>query len=242
MMTESDILPFSISELPDGPWLVFSPHPDDETFGMGGTLLLAKEQGIDVFLITVTNGRMGGHADDDQIQVIETRKDELENASQLLGIKQLYFLDVNDREVTVDDDVIQKIQDIIYQLSPATIFFPSILEPHPDHRATAQLAACSVTEKMKSIAFYGYDISVQSPVNTLIDISVVHTRKVQVMQMYQSQLGQNNYIDVINALNKSRTYTLEAKIDYAEGFFHYKNFVSMPLAQQIYKQFEKFWL
>lgn len=242
MITESDILPFSTAELPEGPWLVFSPHPDDETFGMGGTFLLAKEQGIDVSLITVTNGQMGGHVDDDQAQVIATRKDELKNASQLLGINQLYFLDLNDREVIVDDDVIQKIQDIIYQASPAAIFFPSILEPHPDHRATAQLAACSVTEKMKSIDFYGYDISVQSPVNTLIDISAVHTQKVQVMQIYQSQLGQNNYIDVINALNKSRTYTLEARIEYAEGFFHYKNFSRLPLAEQIYKQFEKFWL
>ena len=33
---ESALIPFDTSPLPGGPWLIFAPHPDDETFGMGG--------------------------------------------------------------------------------------------------------------------------------------------------------------------------------------------------------------
>ena len=34
-------------------------HPDDETFGMGGTLALYARQGVDVHLICATRGEVG---------------------------------------------------------------------------------------------------------------------------------------------------------------------------------------
>ena len=40
MLPESELIPYGSSELPPGPWLVFSPHPDDETFGLGGSRFL----------------------------------------------------------------------------------------------------------------------------------------------------------------------------------------------------------
>ena len=39
---EDALIPFNTSPLPSGPWLVFAPHADDETFGMGGTLIKRK--------------------------------------------------------------------------------------------------------------------------------------------------------------------------------------------------------
>ena len=41
---EDALIPFNTSPLPSGPWLVFAPHADDETFGMGGTLIKAREK------------------------------------------------------------------------------------------------------------------------------------------------------------------------------------------------------
>ena len=34
-------------------------HPDDESFGMGGTLALYAEQGVEVHLICATRGEVG---------------------------------------------------------------------------------------------------------------------------------------------------------------------------------------
>ena len=56
ILEEGQLLPYSSNDLPPGPWLVFAPHPDDETFGMGGSLLLASGQGIG-FAIPVAKAR-----------------------------------------------------------------------------------------------------------------------------------------------------------------------------------------
>ena len=60
MLMEHELLPYTASELPEGPWLVFAPHADDETFGMGGSLLLAAEQNIETHVVFVTDGALGG--------------------------------------------------------------------------------------------------------------------------------------------------------------------------------------
>jgi hypothetical protein len=41
---EHILVPFAPAALPPGPWLVFAPHADDETFGMGGSLLKASKK------------------------------------------------------------------------------------------------------------------------------------------------------------------------------------------------------
>ena len=56
MFNQEDILiPFHASPLPKGPWLVFAPHADDETFGIGGSLLKAKEQEVETHLVILTD-------------------------------------------------------------------------------------------------------------------------------------------------------------------------------------------
>ena len=80
---ESVLIPFHTSVLPDGPWLIFAPHPDDETFGMGGSIIKAKEQGVDVHLVILTDGSLGG----DPTNLVETRKREVEEVSEILGVK-----------------------------------------------------------------------------------------------------------------------------------------------------------
>jgi LmbE family N-acetylglucosaminyl deacetylase len=57
---ETSYLPSKVSPIPNGSWLVLAPHPDDETFGMGGALLLAKAASIPVDIIFVTDGALGG--------------------------------------------------------------------------------------------------------------------------------------------------------------------------------------
>ena len=57
MFNQEDVLiPFNTSSLPSGPWIIVAPHADDETFGMGGTLLKAKQQGIETHLVVLTDG------------------------------------------------------------------------------------------------------------------------------------------------------------------------------------------
>jgi N-acetyl-1-D-myo-inositol-2-amino-2-deoxy-alpha-D-glucopyranoside deacetylase len=74
-------------------------HPDDETFGTGGTLALYARRGVKVILICATRGEVG-EVDEEYMQgfntVAERRVDELRCASGLLGLSQVIFLDFRD--------------------------------------------------------------------------------------------------------------------------------------------------
>ena len=38
---------------------MFAPHADDETFGMGGSLLKASKHGVETHVIVLTDGALG---------------------------------------------------------------------------------------------------------------------------------------------------------------------------------------
>tara|TARA_E500000331_G_scaffold104492_2_gene101307 strand:- start:825 stop:1562 length:738 start_codon:yes stop_codon:yes gene_type:complete len=219
---ENVLIPFSVSELPEGPWLIFAPHADDETFGMGGTLLRAKEQGIETHLIVLTDGSLGG----DTPNLKEVRQNEVAIASELLGFKSIHSWSEPDRFLYPNNEVILQAIKIIARISPAAVFFPGALEIHPDHRATAYIVWESLRqlrpgkETPKPIA---YEIGVQNPINLLIDITDQKSKKDLVMQVYKSQNKENNYPELVSALDKGRTFSLPKEVKYAEGFFRFQD-------------------
>jgi len=218
---ESALIPFDTSPLPDGPWLVFAPHPDDETFGMGGSILKAKNEGIDVHLVILTDGSLGG----DQINLVETRKKEAEEVSRILGIKSLSFWGESDRALVHSQITTKSAYQAILEIKPATVYFPGPLEIHPDHRTTAFIV-WEALQRMRQENIYpepiSYEISVQNPINMLINISDQIKTKQKAMDLYVSQNGQNNYSELVLALDKGRTFSLPNKVKFAEGFFRYQ--------------------
>lgn len=221
MISEENIfIPFATSGLPKGPWLVFSPHADDETFGMGGTLIKAAFNGIETHLVVLTDGSLGGEMAD----LVATRKEEVTRVSAALGLATLDCWMEQDRSLNLRDELVLKILKKIRNISPAAVFFPGPMEPHPDHRNAALLvwAALQNMDQKERPAAYSYEISVQSPINLLIDISQQYDEKCTVMALYSSQNSENNYEELVRALNKARTFSLPKGIDYAEGFYLYK--------------------
>ena len=222
MFNQEDVLiPFNTSPLPSGPWIVFAPHADDETFGMGGTLLKAKQQGIETHLVVLTDGSLGGDMDN----LAEIRKAEVTRASQFLGIRSLHCWSEPDRSLLPTIGMIRKTSDIISNISPAAVFFPGALEIHPDHRATAYIIWDSL-RKLRAEGIvsepFSYEIGVQNPINLLIDITEQQDEKKSLMQIYKSQNKENNYPELVLALDKGRTFSLPQEVKYAEGFFRFK--------------------
>ncbi|MBT3188363.1 MAG: GlcNAc-PI de-N-acetylase [Anaerolineae bacterium] len=74
-------------------------HPDDESFGMGGTLALYAEQGAEVHLVCATRGEVG-EMDEKYMQgfdsIADRRESELRCAAGILGLAGVYFLDYRD--------------------------------------------------------------------------------------------------------------------------------------------------
>lgn len=218
---EHVLIPFQASPLPAGPWLVFAPHADDETFGMGGSLLKARQEGVEAHLVVLTDGALGGERDD----LVDIRKQEVTRAAERLGIKSLHCWSEPDRSLGHDARLLEKITSTLIELAPASVFFPAPLEIHPDHRATAFLV-WSALQKSRNEGVHptpiAYEIGVQNPINYLIDISAQSDEKKQVMSIYASQNSENNYQELVLALDKGRTFSLPEEVSFAEGFFCFK--------------------
>lgn len=130
-------------------------HPDDETFGTGGTLALyARQRGVDVFLVCGTRGEVG-EMDPKFMEgyqsVAERREAELRCAAENLGLKGVDFLDYRDSGMPGSPDnnhpkalVAQPMQQVaadiahyIRLLRPQVVitFDPIGGYRHPDHIA-----------------------------------------------------------------------------------------------------------
>ena len=229
---EHILLPFAPAALSPGPWLVFAPHPDDETFGMGGSLLKASKQGVETHVIVLTDGALGGERDD----LVQIRQQEAEAAAKLLGLASLACWTEPDRELEQSEGLADRIAASISRLAPASVFFPGPMEIHPDHRAAgfavwAGLQQVYQQNVIRPLAI-AYEISVQNPINFCIDITEEMTDKEAVMAVYASQNSENNYPELVIALNKTRTLSLAPEVGYAEGFFQFsEKDLSIPLRE-----------
>jgi LmbE family N-acetylglucosaminyl deacetylase len=129
-------------------------HPDDESFGTGGTLALYAQRGVNVFLVCATRGEAGDVDADclDGFQSIaERREHELRCASEKLGLSGVYFLDYHDSGMPGSpynqhpqalimaplDAVAGRVTEYIRLLKPEVVitFDPIGGYRHPDHIA-----------------------------------------------------------------------------------------------------------
>jgi N-acetyl-1-D-myo-inositol-2-amino-2-deoxy-alpha-D-glucopyranoside deacetylase len=134
-------------------------HPDDETFGMGGTLAHYASIGVDVLLICATRGE-AGEVDPQMMNgfssIGELREHELCCAAHELGLKHVYFLNYRDsgmpgspdnknKNALVQasvEDVAKQVAAIIRDIKPQVVltFDPIGGYRHPDHIAVHNAA------------------------------------------------------------------------------------------------------
>lgn len=215
-LSEPDYLPQHAADLPDGPWLVLAPHPDDETFGMGGCIARALAQGGRIDVIVLTDGALGGAGGE---ALVRRREQEVLAALQALGGASVSFWREPDRGLAPTVPLVERLAAQVVKVGYAAVFFPAPTEPHPDHRATTMLA----WEALRRCGFcaipISYEIATQGPVNRLVDISDSVERKIGAMAAYESQAAERPYARRVLALNQTRTWSLPDKVEYAEGFF-----------------------
>lgn len=134
--------------------LVVLAHPDDESFGMGGTLAYYASKGVDVHLVCATRGE-AGTVDAVFLKKYKTiaklREAELRCAAKALGLKSVSFLGYRDSGMagskdnkraqslfrTPVDKVAAKIVAFIRRLKPQVVLtFDEVGGyHHPDHIA-----------------------------------------------------------------------------------------------------------
>ncbi len=127
--------------------LVFA-HPDDESFGLSGTILKYTRQGVPVDLVCATRGERGKRLGVPEGMPTGTaREAELRCAAAILGIREIYFLGYIDADLdkAPQDEIAGKVLGIMQSLRPAVIitFGPDGVSRHPDHIAIGKAATAA---------------------------------------------------------------------------------------------------
>jgi len=132
--------------------LIVLAHPDDESFGMGGTIAYYDTQGVDVHLACATRGE-AGTVDAEYLTkyktIAELREAELLCAADALGLKSVNFLEFRDSGMVGSEDnqrpealvqapleqVAERIVALIRRLRPQVVitFDETGGYYHPDH-------------------------------------------------------------------------------------------------------------
>jgi LmbE family N-acetylglucosaminyl deacetylase len=143
------------------PALVFSPHPDDESLGCGGTILKKKKAGATVKLVQVSDGG-GSTTLIPRDQLTAMRKQESRKAGQVLGVDDIYFLDLPDGHLGEDmPSAIERVAGILRQESPEEIFVPYIREPMKqaaDHVAVTNIVLAALRLQPKQVMVWEYPV------------------------------------------------------------------------------------
>lgn len=133
-----------------GKLLAVFAHPDDETFICGGTLAHYAQHGVEITLVCATKGEMGRRMGNPPFITRETmpfvRESELREACQIIGIRNLIFLDLRDKTVEFADpeSLMQRIVEIIQRVKPDVMLtFHEQWGGHPDHCAIGKAAAAA---------------------------------------------------------------------------------------------------
>lgn len=185
-------------------------HPDDESFGPGGTIaLLSKTH--DIHLFCATKGEAGeDHSGDNGLSLPEKRTRELNDASSVLGIKEVVFLGYKDGLLSnsLYHEIAGKIEVHVKKLRPELIltYEPRGVSGHLDHIAMSMIASFIYTRNacIRELHYFCLDEEQRGKhqdyfiffppgyptphISKRVDISSVVDKKIAAIQKHASQV------------------------------------------------------
>jgi N-acetylglucosamine malate deacetylase 2 len=201
--------------------LVIFPHPDDEAFGVSGTIATHTANGTPVTYACLTLGEMGRNMGNPPFTTREglpkIRREELKNAAAVLGIQDLRMLGFRDKTIEFEDDekLIGIVTDMIEELKPSLLisFYPGYAV-HPDHDATGAAVVAAVkrlpSEKrpnLNLVAFSANCVDELGPADIVHDISPMADKKLDAIKAHRSQ-SEQLFKDRLDLIEKKDPETL----------------------------------
>ncbi|MBH0163248.1 MULTISPECIES: bacillithiol biosynthesis deacetylase BshB2 [Fictibacillus] len=181
--------------------LVIFPHPDDEAFGVSGTIAQHTKKGLPVTYICLTLGQMGRNMGNPPFATRESlpliRQKELEDACAAVGIQDLRQFGFRDKTVEFEDEkfLADQFLAVIDEVKPTRIitFYPGY-SVHPDHEATARAVVRAVGSmpemdrpELLCVAFAKNSEADLGAPHVVTDISDVFEEKMNCIKAHRSQ-------------------------------------------------------
>lgn len=203
--------------------LVFCAHPDDEVFGVGGTIAKYTSQGSKVITVIFSYGEKAMPLMKES-ESREIRKKECIEAAEIIGSKTI-FLGLKEGKIdTASPEVIEKIKNIVRENSPEKIFTHSIDDPHIDHKAVHNL----VVKVLKVICYkkdlYAFDVwnpitlRKRNAPKLYVDVTDTFKTKLKALRKFRSQKVQGRWPLMPAVYFRAVFYGFQNKCMYAERF------------------------
>lgn len=211
--------------------LIFSPHPDDEILGVGGTIAKRVNAGDDVYVCIVTKGFQPLFSD----EFVEQGRSEALEAHRYLGVKETVFLDFPAvmLESVPRYELNGKISEVVQRIRPDEVYIPHRGDMQIDHQMVVDAAMVALRPKYshKVQRIYAYETlsetgwNIPNTTNEFIptvyeDITNTLEMKLVSMAIYKSQVSlfpDARSVGALEALAKFRGSTVG--VEAAEAFY-----------------------
>jgi LmbE family N-acetylglucosaminyl deacetylase len=211
--------------------IVISAHPDDETLGVGGTILKHVANGDNVYWLIVTNVIESYGFSKERV---ESRQMEIREVGKLLGICKTFMLNYPTMTLSSSSliNMIPEISSIFSEVQPQIIYTLNRSDAHSDHRVVFDaVLACTKSFRypfVKKILMYecisetefapALSENVFIP-NYFVDITEYLQIKLEIMKVFESEIGEHPFprsLENIKSLAHFRGASVG--VGYAEAF------------------------
>ena len=218
--------------------LAIAVHPDDETLGCGGALLKHKANGDEIHWLIATDIK---ESEGFEKTTVEKREEEINKVKELFGFSSVNRLGLSTTKIDEYgmSDLISKISSIVYKVKPNIIYLPFKGDVHSDHKYIFD-AAYSCTKifrhpfikklyMMETLSETEFSLSTKEDSfvpNVFVDISEFMDKKIELMNIYESEIGKHPFPRSERNMRALATYRGAASgCDYAESFMLLKEII-----------------
>jgi N-acetylglucosamine malate deacetylase 1 len=209
--------------------MVFSPHPDDDWIGCGGSMAKHKKDGSEITIVYMTSGDAGSlnYSKEDLAAI---REKEARAASEVLGTKDMLFLRNPDGYLEYNRANLINLINLIRAKEPEVVYIPHKDDAHKDHKVTNELVMEAIGRASgpwfqecegkpwsvgKVLAYEVWtpltNFSYVEDISDFIDI------KVAALGKHESQIADIRYDEAVKSLNRYRG-VMSGKGKYCEVF------------------------
>jgi len=189
--------------------LAVGAHPDDIELGCGGTLCEAARGGGNPIAIFVTKGERSGDAN--------IRMNESIKALGVLGVKEVYFGDFPDTEVSTSHEVIDFLEKFCAKYEPDMVLTHTVNDTHQDHRQVAWHSFSAFRNVPKILAYETPRVTPAFYPNYFVDISGCIEQKWEALKRHLSQNAER-YLTYQSMVNLATFRGSQANVSAAEAF------------------------
>lgn len=211
--------------------IVISAHPDDETLGVGGTLLKHKSKGDNLYWVIVTSVSTEHGFTKERV---ESRNNEIEKVAKAFDFKKVFKMGYPTMSLSSSSlkTLIPEISQIFTEVEPEIIYTLNRSDAHSDHRFLFDaVAACTKSFRypyIKQVLMYEciseteFAPSLPEKVflpNYFVDITGFLDEKIKILEIFDSELGTHPFPRSIRNVEALSVYRgASVGVEHAEAF------------------------